>query len=454
MPYEKEWYAGCQGGAMKFAGSAYVRDIIGEQRGIILSSLGSLALRLVGLGSSFLLGVVLARALGPQEYGIYGFVTSLAAVAMNLTLLGTPQLAVRELAIRAADANWPGSRSLARSLLTTTSVASVLLGVAATIVAAICFDRDPRFLRLTIVGAILATSMGATALIAAELRGVGRLLQGQFMDILGRPLAALLAIFLILLGGFRLSAYSALWVQTFVALIATAVSLAWVTSALHHDGQADDHREGWSWLRAALPLGVVDVLRQFDGTYGVILVGILGSALDLGIYRVAVASAVLVSMPVTILHIVLAPTLSRLHRFGQRAELQRLLRVASGGMCLLLVPMLGVLVGFGRPLVDLVFGTVYGDAWIPLALLCGAQLIFSFFGMGPILLAMADCERQLTVIYVVAVAAGVTAAAFLIPRFGAAGAAAAQVLSSGIVAGLSGVVAIQRLGLQTTFIRI
>jgi hypothetical protein len=67
---------------------------------------------------------------------------------------------------------------------------------------------------------------------------------------------------------------------------------------------------------------------------------------------------------------------------------------------------------------------------------------------------MADCERQLTVIYVVAVAAGVTAAAFLIPRFGAAGAAAAQVLSSGIVAGLSGVVAIQRLGLQTTFIRI
>jgi O-antigen/teichoic acid export membrane protein len=113
--------------------------------------------------------------------------------------------------------------------------------------------------------------------------------------------------------------------------------------------------------------------------------------------------------------------------------------------------MLAVLLLFGRPLVEFVFGQVYGDAWIPLAILCVAQLILGFFGMGPILLAMADSERHLTLIYVVAVSAGVLAAALLIPRYGAVGAAAAQVLSTGMVGVLSNRFARKRLGLGTTF---
>src|SRR5438045_9594340 len=103
-------------------------------------------------------------------------------------------------------------------------------------------------------------------------------------------------------------------------------------------------------------------------------------------------------MPFTIPHIVLAPTVSRLHGFGERAYLQRLLRTAIAGMCAALVPMLMVLILFGRPLVQIVFGAAYGDAWLPLALLCLGQLIFWFFRMGPILLAMPSSERQLTLI--------------------------------------------------------
>jgi O-antigen/teichoic acid export membrane protein len=202
----------------------------------------------------------------------------------------------------------------------------------------------------------------------------------------------------------------------------------------------------------ALPLGAVDVLRQFDGTYGIIIVGLLGSAVDLGVYRVALASAVLVSMPVTIFHIVLGPTVSRLHDFGSRVELQRLLRIVSAGSCAVLLPMLVVLLLFGRPLVEIVFGDAYADAALPLAILCAAQLVFGFFGMGPILLAMVGGERPLTLIYVVAVGAGVVAAAFLVPRYGAVGAAAAQVLSTGGIGALSSRFARNRFGLSTTFL--
>jgi O-antigen/teichoic acid export membrane protein len=234
--------------------------------------------------------------------------------------------------------------------------------------------------------------------------------------------------------------------------MAAVVSLVWLSRAAGKNERRKTQAEGYAWLRAALPLGIVDVLRTFDGAYGIILVGILGSAVDLGIYRVAIASAVLATMPVTILHVVLAPTVSRLYRFGEHAELQRLLRFASASMCLALIPMFLVLLAFGRPLVELVFGHAYAGAWLPLTLLCAAQVIFGFFGMGPILLAMADSERHLTRIYVIAVTVGIIAALFLIRRFGASGAASAQILSMSMVAALSNRFARRQLGLGTTFV--
>jgi len=436
---------------MRFPEAVRLRAFVVEQHTLVLSSFGSLVLRLIGLASTFLLGVLLARVLGPAEYGVYGLVTSIVALAMNVALLGTPQLAVREMAVRSAHSDWPGIRSLARSFLAATSLASLVLGLIA-IAVALVGGRDSRDFGLGVAGAMLMAGMSVTALIAAELRGLGLLLKGQFMDIVGRAAAAIVLTGGAWIAGTKLTPAGALWIQVFVAAVAAAISLAWLRGATRREERQEAPSSGLHWLKAALPLGVVDVLRVFDGNYGIILVGIFGSALDLGIYRVATASAVLVTMPVTILHIVLAPTVSRLYRFGEHAELQRLLRLVSGSMVMVLIPMLLVLTLFGRPLVVLVFGHVYSDAWLPLAILCVAQVVLGFFGMGPILLAMADSERHLTVIYLVAVTAGVIAAGLLVPRYGANGAASAQVLSTGAVAVLSGRFARRRLGLGTTFL--
>jgi O-antigen/teichoic acid export membrane protein len=71
--------------------------------------------------------------------------------------------------------------------------------------------------------------------------------------------------------------------------------------------------------------------------------------------------------------------------------------------------------------------------------------------MGPILLAMADSERHLTKIYLIAVGSGVLLAIPLVWRFGAVGAAGAQIVSTGLIAYLSGRFARRKLGLGTTF---
>jgi O-antigen/teichoic acid export membrane protein len=80
--------------------------------------------------------------------------------------------------------------------------------------------------------------------------------------------------------------------------------------------------------------------------------------------------------------------------------------------------------------------------------------VSGFFGMGPILLAMCDSERHLTLIYAFSVGAGMLAAGPLIHSFGAAGAAGAQIVSTGLVSMLSGRFARRQLHLPTTFMGI
>ena len=72
------------------------RSLLSGRQAFVRSGLWSLVLRVAGLVSGFALGVLLARMLGPAQFGIYGLVTTVAAVGMTIAQLGTPQLAVRE----------------------------------------------------------------------------------------------------------------------------------------------------------------------------------------------------------------------------------------------------------------------------------------------------------------------------------------------------------------------
>jgi len=420
------------------------RSLLSGRQAFVRSGLWSLVLRVAGLVSGFALGVLLARMLGPAQFGIYGLITTVAAVGMTIAQLGTPQLAVRELSVRSAGGDWAGARAIIRQFAIAATVAGVAIGLVAlggaALAGASAFD-----LTLVAQGAVLTLLTAHTGLIAAELRGLGALLKGQSMDITVRPALAFLIVAALLLAGSRMTAQVALTIQNAVTLGAAAVSALWLWRMVPRGTSAGPRVP---WLRAALPLGAVDVLRQFDGSYGVVLVGWLSSGVELGVFRVAVACAVLAAMPVTIFHILLAPTLSRLHAAGNRAEMQRLLTWTAAAMSGVMLPVAIAAWFIGKPLVALVFGAAYADAWLPLFLLTLAQLIYAAFGMGPILLAMCDGERDLIRIYLIAVGTAVLAAIPMTMAWGGAGAAAGPLVSASLIGLMSRRYARRELGVE------
>jgi len=412
----------------------------------------SLLLRVLGLLASFLIGVVLARALGPAEYGIYGLVTTLVAIAMTVGTVGTPQLAVRDLSILAGGGNSAAIIAVLRRFGRTTGLASIVIAVAVLAVGWWLTRGKPQLHALIIPASLLIPLTASTTLIAAELRGLGHMMKGQWMDVFARPALGFLLTFAWVLTGISLSASDALWIQAAVAGLTALVSWAWIRQvAPASDTKAIPHG-GSPWLHAALFLMAVELMHNLGGTYAVIMMGWLDSDVALGMFRVAFACNIVVAFPVTVMHVILAPSVARLHQENRKKELQRLLALTSAALLVMIAPIAAAAYFIGRPAIELVFGAEYAPAWLPLFYLSVSQLIYGLFGLSPILLSMCGGERTLFKIYVTSTTAGIFAAYPLIGAYGATGAAIAMVISNTLVGLLSWTVGRKAFGVNSTFI--
>jgi O-antigen/teichoic acid export membrane protein len=412
----------------------------------------SLVLRIAGLLASFLMGVVLARALGPAEYGVYGLATTLVALGMTVGVLGTPQLAVRDLSTFNAGGDSGAISATLRQFGRATSSASLAIALAI-IGAGWWVTRDqPQLASLMLPGALLVPLTALTTLVASELCGLGRLVKGQWMDTFARPALAFALTVVWLVSGMSLKASDALWIQVFVATVTALVSWVWIRQAVPPTTPKSAPIEPRPWLTAALFLMTVDLFRMLGGTYGIVMMGWLDDDVALGMFRVAFACNIVVALPVTILHVILAPNVAQLYKENRKPELQRLLSLTSAAMVAMVAPITVAAYLIGRPAIEIVFGAEYGPAWLPLFYLCVAQLAYGLFGMGPILLSMCQVERKLLTIYAVSTVAGFAAAYPLIIRHGATGAALAMILSNGLIGLLSWSVGRTQIGVDATFL--
>jgi O-antigen/teichoic acid export membrane protein len=419
---------------------------------VLKSGAHSLILRILGLLASFLIGIVLARALGPAEYGIYGLVTTLVALAMTVGVVGTPQLAVRDLAIFAGRGDSGAIAATLRKFGRAAGVTSIAIAGAVAGIGWWMTRNSPHLFGLVLPAALLVPLTACTALIAAELRGLGLMVKGQSMDILARPGLAFLLTAGWVMAGISLGPSEALWIQVFVTAITALVSWIWIRRAAPRDAGQTSAIERQPWLKAALFLMAVELFHSLGGTYGVVMMGWLDDDVALGMFRVALACYVVVALPVTILHVILAPSVAQLYKDGRKQELQRVLSFTTAALIALLTPIVAAAYLIGRPAIEWVFGPEYGPAWLPLFYLCVAQLVYGLFGMGPIMLSMCEREQKLFTIYFVSTATGVAVSYPLIIAHGAAGAAIAMIASSGLVGLLSWYVGRVDLGVDSTIV--
>jgi O-antigen/teichoic acid export membrane protein len=370
---------------------------------------GSAGLRLFGMALGFLVGVQLARYLGVEQYGVYGYAMAVATLASTVALFGLQLLAVRETSIAVERKDWPGLSGFLRWSWARAIGFAFLLAIAAGLWLARSGTASAMPLPLWAAGFVLASA--AVALTGPMLRGLGQIVGGQSLDTVVVPALQCAMLAGAMLFG-ALDAATALALGVAATAMAALAGLVWLRLRVPGEARwARPRIDGARWRRAMLPMGATTIMRALDAQLPMLVLGLLVAAADLGTFRVALASMLLISFPYTLISIVSPPLAAQYVAAGEQRRLQRLASATTLGTLLPTVAVVSLLWLFGVPLIRFVFGAEYEGAFPVLMVLGVAGVLTSLFGVPAAILFATGHERQVTIAF----AAGVVLLGLLLP---------------------------------------
>lgn len=397
---------------------------------LMRGGVGSLAVKAANVGLMFAVTVLLARVLGPSGYGLYAFAFAVATLLAIPAQAGMMQLAVRETAKAITNHNLPCLKALwwwsTRNVL---MIAGALVAsVGGGLWLAEPWIEGPRLLTLTVALSVVPL-LALARVWGAVLRGMGRVVIGQLPDLVLRPgfLLVAVGVFSIGVADVGLTAPTAMVIHAVATGISVILGGWWLwRSAPAGMANADaDWQAVPEWWRAALPFVLLGGLQVVNTQADILMLGLLGTDEEVGVYRVVVQMALLVVFGLQAVSQVMQPQFARLY---EQRDIQRVQTLATrtarfaAGIALLPVTLF---IFFGAQFLEIVFGPDYVSGATPLAILALGQLFNAGMGSVGLILNMTGHERDTMRGVGFAAIANISLNLTLIPLYGAAGAAVA-----------------------------
>jgi len=416
-----------------------------------------------GIGSSFIqvanrifglfLGLVLARNLGPEGYGVYTYALAIMMMLMVVAEAGVPTLLVREIAAAYSQ----GEYGLIRGVLIRGAqlVAFIAIIITLTGIMLLWWGADNLNADVYYTTLLMLFVLPIIALITTftrALRGLNRVVIGQAIEILLRPFLLLLIIasIFVALPTLHQPQY-VMAAELFVALLGLVISLFVLNRLIPKEMRnIQTQYRSRQWLKSALPFTLIGGAGVIHNQTDIIMLGWLGSAEDVGIYRVAILGSSLVVFGLQIANIVLAPHFATLYSQGNFIKLQRLLTVSARVILSIAIPIGLILLLTGEDLIVWIFGIEFLASYTPLVILVVGQIIKISFGPAATLIYMSGLEKESVRLLWQAALINILLNAVLIPKYGLSGAATASALSMIIWEGSLFLKAYKRLGLNST----
>ena len=399
---------------------------------LVRALIGSAGIRIIGMVFGFLVGVQLARGMGAAGYGVYGVAMSIISMVTIPTEFGLPQLVTREVASAQVRQDGTLIRGVLRWANRTVMLLSVSMAIAGLIGWLLFHEKFSNELGYALLlGLLLVPLVSLGNLRGAALRGFQQIVRGQIPEIILRPavfsLLLLIASVLLPVG---LTPAVAIAMQV-LAAGATLMVAEFMLRQVLPVGQsiAAPVSNAKAWIRSALPMALTEGMRVLHGNISVLLLGALSISATVGVFRVASSMALLLMMPVSLIHVVSAPFFSRLHAAGDHVRLQRMLSWVAAAMVIGVASLTLPFAFFGEQLVGTVFGADFGASNAPLLVLSAGTVIGSAFGAGATLLNMTGHEKIVTRAFGLSLVALGLLSPPLIQFWGAVGAALANSVS-------------------------
>ncbi|MFN4059410.1 MAG: oligosaccharide flippase family protein [Paracoccus hibiscisoli] len=391
----------------------------------------AVAAKLGGAGLGIAANVILARLMGPEQFGQYALGFALASVVVVLASGGMPFGAVRFVPRYLTGGDLAAMRRFCRTSLIVTAIGGIICAAAMVMLARLL---DPGHLMAAVLpwAALMVVPAALAQSLAALLQGRGHVAGPEIVQSLVRQgvMLGLIGAWVVLGGGVQFR--SALMIS------AIAVGLAALVLGLHlarlaradvplagAGAHSDDGLR--TWLGAGGGLLVILVMAALNERVDLFVLGWLGTPADLGIYSAAVRIASVAILALAGLGAAYTPRIAAAWSRRDLPEVERLCREASlAGTALTVAMTLGAVL-FGGAVLSLFGGQFRAGATVLTILLAG-QVLVGMMGIAGGLAIIAGRSR----IALTGVAAGLAVNALsgivLVPHWGMTGAAIGVVL--------------------------
>lgn len=392
----------------------------------------SIAIQVFGLGFSLLTAIVLARVLGPEQYGVYSYVLAIVSILAIPAMFGLPTLIVRETAKSEVKGEWGKVRGLWFWSNSVTASLSLIIAIITATLLWLNRDSFTQIQFLTFAWGIAFIPLSAlAALRGASLRGLRKVIQGQLPEQIVKPVLFIIMLAVVSVTGIKqLTAESAMMFNALSAGVAFIFG-AWMLFRVKPKqlNTAKKEFERKAWVTSVVPLAMVAGLDILIHQTDIVMLGLLGTSEEVGIYRVAIQGATLITIGTAMVGMVVNPYFSRLYNQNEMEKFKKLTTYSARAAFIVVLPIAIVFIFAGEWLVTLVFGQSYSAAALPLVILTVGQLIHVAVGLGGPLLNMCGYEKATLYAQIAAVITNITLNYTLIPIYGINGAAYATFIA-------------------------
>lgn len=400
---------------------------------LLRGGIGVLGIKVISTGLGLISSVVLTRALGIEQFGIYTYIFALIALLVVPAQFGMTTLVIRETAKAEANKAWGLMKGLwawTNSISLSLSVVIIALCIAYTFLIpnnSSLLEKNSYLLALVSIPFIALNSLRGAAL-----QGLRKIIKGQLPESLIRPL---LMIGMISVAWY----YSEAGLEAFDAVLYSVVAtvFAFVIGAglllkekpkEVNRSQAMEYKKK-EWFKSIIPLSLLEGVLIINSQTDILMLGMLGNETEVGLYQIAFQGAALTTLGLTAVASMTMPYMARYHTQNRVDKLAQLSVMSARASMLLALPALLLFAFFGKEILLFFFGESFVGGYIILLVLAMSQFINAFFGTSGRILNMAGLERLSLTTMVVATIVNIALNAALIPIYGAGGAALATAFS-------------------------
>ncbi|WP_052319171.1 flippase [Vibrio sinaloensis] len=400
-----------------------------DSKALYRKFIGAAGLQIVCRGLSVVSGIILARYLGPEQYGLYSFVLSIVTIAMMVVVAGLPLLLIREVANLELDKLWADLKGIIYWSSLSVLVFSVAV-ISVFLVMLFMESFDIATSSLLWFAIVLIPIKSYSSIQGAILNGFRKPILALIPESILMPSAALLFYGVYIHLNIKFTALLLIQTQLVTAIVACLSATVLIKkikpTQLRSINPIFNTKK---WYSALLPFTIMSLLGTLNVEVSSILLGTLGTKQDVGFFKVALQGVTLVTLGLTAINTISGPNIARLFKSGNIVETQHLLTRSVKLACMVSMPVVIFFYFWGEWVITLLFGYEYAPSSKILIVLCLGQTVNAIMGSSGLVLNMTGNESKSLRALFATLLINTFSLAILVPIYGSTGAAVSVSIS-------------------------